>query len=74
MYTHTHKLTHSHSHSELFGDANTGINFDRYEDIPVEATGEGCPKNIASFEECEFNEIVWENVKVYTSLTHTHTP
>lgn len=31
---------------ELFGTGNTGINFDKYEDIPVEATGENCPKNI----------------------------
>ena len=51
-------------YSELFGDVNTGINFDRYEDIPVEATGEGCPKNIANFEECDFEKIVRENIKV----------
>lgn len=25
---------------ELFGTANTGINFNKYEDIPVEATGQ----------------------------------
>lgn len=31
---------------ELFGTGNTGINFDKYEDIPVEATGENSPKNI----------------------------
>ena len=31
---------------ELFGSGNTGINFDKYEDIPVEATGENSPKNI----------------------------
>mgnify|MGYP000588511586 CR=1 FL=1 len=31
---------------ELFGSSNTGINFDKYEDIPVDATGEDCPKNI----------------------------
>lgn len=33
---------------ELFGTGNTGINFDKYEDIPVEATGENAPKNIES--------------------------
>ena len=32
--------------SELFGSCNTGINFDKYEDIPVEATGYDCPKCI----------------------------
>lgn len=51
-------------HRELFGDVNTGINFDRYEDIPVEATGEGCPKNITNFEECDFEKIVQDNIKV----------
>ena len=54
----------SFSPRELFGDANTGINFDRYEDIPVEATGEGCPKNVTSFEDCGFHETVRENIRV----------
>ncbi|CAI8052416.1 Putative ATP-dependent RNA helicase an3 [Geodia barretti] len=56
---------------ELFGDANTGINFDRYEDIPVEATGEGCPKNVTSFEDCGFHETVRENIRMakYTRPT-----
>ncbi len=31
---------------ELFAACNTGINFDKYEDIPVEATGENCPTHI----------------------------
>ena len=31
---------------ELFGGGHTGINFDKYEDIPVEATGDSAPKNI----------------------------
>lgn len=40
---------------ELFGDAedpskqHTGINFDRYADIPVEATGNGVPEPITDF-------------------------
>lgn len=40
---------------ELFGDAqdpskqHTGINFDRYADIPVEATGNGVPEPITEF-------------------------
>ena len=33
---------------ELFGSGGTGINFDKYEDIPVEATGEDCPNHIES--------------------------
>ena len=31
---------------DLFGKHNTGINFDKYEDIPVEATGQDVPKNV----------------------------
>ncbi|CAG5127828.1 unnamed protein product, partial [Candidula unifasciata] len=34
--------------NELFEGGNTGINFDKYEDIPVEASGDNCPKNIES--------------------------
>jgi len=33
---------------ELFGVSNTGINFDKYEDIPVEVSGENCPGHIES--------------------------
>jgi len=33
---------------ELFGTGNTGINFSKYEDIPVEATGENIPPHITS--------------------------
>lgn len=29
--------------SELFSGSNTGINFEKYDDIPVEATGHNCP-------------------------------
>lgn len=33
---------------ELFGTGNTGINFNKYEDIPVDATGENVPPHIDS--------------------------
>lgn len=49
---------------ELFGDRSTGINFDKYEDIPVEATGADCPQNIETFEECNLVEIILENIKL----------
>ena len=49
---------------ELFGNTNTGINFERYDDIPVEATGEGCPKHISSFTECHFSPIIQANIEV----------
>lgn len=34
--------------SELFSGSNTGINFEKYDDIPVEATGQNCPQHIES--------------------------
>jgi len=36
------------SFSDLFGSACTGINFNKYEDIPVEASGKDCPQHIES--------------------------
>ena len=33
---------------ELFSSSNTGINFEKYDDIPVEATGANCPPHIDS--------------------------
>jgi ATP-dependent RNA helicase DDX3X len=49
---------------ELFGNANTGINFDKYEDIQVEATGNNCPKNINIFSDIDFSSIIMENIKL----------
>ena len=49
---------------ELFSTTLTGINFDKYEDIPVEATGESCPKHTNSFSDCNFSEIILANIKV----------
>ena len=35
-------------YSELFSGGNTGINFEKYDDIPVDATGNNCPPHIES--------------------------
>uniref|UniRef100_I3KDQ0 RNA helicase n=1 Tax=Oreochromis niloticus TaxID=8128 RepID=I3KDQ0_ORENI len=37
---------------ELFSGSNTGINFEKYDDIPVEATGQNCPQHIESLHYC----------------------
>ncbi|KAL9889902.1 ATP-dependent RNA helicase bel [Glossina fuscipes] len=49
---------------ELFGTGNTGINFDKYEDIPVEATGQNAPPHITSFEDVQLTEIIRHNVQM----------
>ncbi len=36
---------------EMFGTGNSGINFDKYEDIPVEATGNDVPSHINTVRE-----------------------
>ena len=40
----------------LFAGENTGINFDAYEDIPVEATGDAVPDPITSFQDIELGK------------------
>lgn len=48
----------------LFSGSNTGINFDKYEDIPVEATGEDVPEHIDTFKEGSLGEIVNANLEL----------
>lgn len=50
--------------SELFKHGNTGINFSKYEDIPVEATGDSVPQHINTFDDIELTEIIDNNVKL----------
>ncbi|XP_078738664.1 ATP-dependent RNA helicase DDX3X isoform X1 [Lampetra fluviatilis] len=56
---------------ELFAGSNTGINFEKYDDIPVEATGHDCPNHIDTFEEVEMGEIIMGNIALtrYTRPT-----
>jgi superfamily II DNA/RNA helicase len=57
--------------AELFTAVMSGINFDKYEDIPVEATGTDSPPSIDSFEEANLGEIISSNVAAanYTKPT-----
>lgn len=48
---------------ELFGTGNTGINFNKYEDIPVEATGNQVPTHISSFEDIQLTPIIQTNIQ-----------
>uniref|UniRef100_A0A8C9W718 RNA helicase n=1 Tax=Scleropages formosus TaxID=113540 RepID=A0A8C9W718_SCLFO len=58
-------------HSELFSGSNTGINFEKYDDIPVEATGTNCPPHIESFHDVDMGEIIMGNITLsrYTKPT-----
>lgn len=49
---------------ELFGNVNTGINFNKYEDIPVDATGDKVPEHITSFEDIKLTEIIRNNINL----------
>ncbi|XP_046700656.1 DEAD-box helicase 3 X-linked a isoform X4 [Silurus meridionalis] len=56
---------------ELFSASNTGINFEKYDDIPVEATGSNCPGPIDNFHDVDMGEIVMGNITLsrYTRPT-----
>ncbi|RNA21888.1 ATP-dependent RNA helicase DDX3X [Brachionus plicatilis] len=58
--------------NELFGQKpSNGINFDTYEDIPVETTGDNLPQPINTFEELDFHEIIQNNIKLTNYLKPT---
>ncbi|VDM50873.1 unnamed protein product [Toxocara canis] len=50
--------------SELFAGMNSGINFDKYEEIPVEATGHDCPPPISLFADLKLHPWIEENIKL----------
>lgn len=56
---------------ELFSGGNAGINFEKYGDILVEATGSNCPPHVESFSDVEMGETIMGNMEVthYTRLT-----
>lgn len=62
---------------ELFGDAkdpstaHTGINFEKYDDIPVEATGANVPDPVLSFTSPPLDPLLLENIKLARYTTPT---
>ncbi|KAK4951850.1 DEAD-box ATP-dependent RNA helicase [Elasticomyces elasticus] len=55
---------------ELFGTANepgmeaTGINFEKYDDIPVEASGQGVPEPLTRFENPPLDDHLLSNIEL----------
>ena len=47
----------------IFGKENTGINFDAYEDIPVETSGHDVPAHVETFEELDLGETLLSNIR-----------
>ena len=62
---------------ELFGDPDdpskqhTGINFEKYDDIPVEATGAGVPEPITTFGGSPLDPVLLENITYARYATPT---
>jgi ATP-dependent RNA helicase DDX3X len=49
---------------ELFHSQPTGINFDTYDDIPIETNGENTPAAIQSFSDCNFHPVIMSNIQL----------
>ncbi|KAJ2601789.1 ATP-dependent RNA helicase ded1 [Coemansia sp. RSA 1286] len=55
---------------ELYGSPDdpermhTGINFEKYDDIPVESSGNNVPEPITNFEEADLDPLLRENIKL----------
>ncbi|KHJ94736.1 DEAD/DEAH box helicase, partial [Oesophagostomum dentatum] len=49
--------------AELFAGQLSGINFDKYEEIPVEATGEDVPAPISLFSDLKLHPWIEENIQ-----------
>lgn len=56
---------------QLFSGQSSGINFDKYDDIPVEATGDDVPDHVDEFDSANLCEVMNENLKLsnYTKPT-----
>ncbi|ULU10326.1 hypothetical protein L5515_000631 [Caenorhabditis briggsae] len=51
-----------YTENNLFHRTNSGINFDKYENIPVEVSGDSVPAAIENFSDAGFGPAVMENV------------
>lgn len=56
---------------EIFNGMNTGINFDKYNDIPVEMSGNNCVDPIDNFETSGLHDRLLQNIKLAKYSTPT---
>lgn len=56
---------------EIFNGMNTGINFDKYNDIPVEMSGNNCVTPIGNFEDSGLHIRLLKNIKLAKYTTPT---
>ncbi|KAJ2005823.1 ATP-dependent RNA helicase ded1 [Coemansia thaxteri] len=67
---HVYGQRNPRTEAELFGTAedpermHTGINFEKYDDIPVEASGRDAPAPITNFDEADLEPLLLENIKL----------
>ena len=53
----------SEDEDQMFKSITKGINFDKYDAIPVEATGENVPGHTDRFEDADLHPTVKENIR-----------
>ncbi|XP_062509323.1 ATP-dependent RNA helicase DDX4-like isoform X2 [Corticium candelabrum] len=53
----------SEDEDKLFQTISKGINFDKYDSIPVEATGRDVPPHITGFDDSNIHETIKENIR-----------
>jgi ATP-dependent RNA helicase DDX3X len=57
---------------ELFdGIVNSGLNFEKYDNIQIQTHGEGVPAAISSFEECNLGPVLSNNIRLSTYTVPT---
>jgi ATP-dependent RNA helicase DDX3X len=57
---------------ELFdGVVNSGLNFEKYDNIQIQTLGEGVPSAISSFDECNLGPVLINNIRLSTYTVPT---
>jgi ATP-dependent RNA helicase DDX3X len=53
-----------HEGAELFSQPSSGINFEAYEDIPVDASGHDCPSPLDDFYTLDLGDVIFRNIQL----------